>query len=131
MATGARKTQLQAIHEISAQITPAMAAGIGGLIGVIPAGACLNNVHNVISQAFNSTTNTFGVGSLPPPGGANIQGGISGGVVIRSDNIMPQNLLAGQPLPADLPIYWTAAFTGAPPTTGLWTVWIDYLPGPG
>jgi hypothetical protein len=120
MATGARKTQLQAIHEISAQITPAMAAGIGGLIGVIPAGACLNNVHN-----------TFGVGSLPPPGGANIQGGISGGVVIRSDNIMPQNLLAGQPLPADLPIYWTAAFTGAPPTTGLWTVWIDYLPGPG
>jgi hypothetical protein len=131
MATGARKTQLPLIHEISAQITPAMAATPGGLIGVIPAGAILNNVHNVISTAFNSTTNTAGVGSLPPPGGANIQGGIDLKTVLRSDNLMPQNLLAGQPLTADLPVYWTTAFTGAAPTAGLWTVWIDYLPGPG
>ena len=63
MATGGRKTQLQALHEISVQITPAMAAGIGGLIGVLPAGSIMGQVHSVVSQAFNSTTNTFGVGT--------------------------------------------------------------------
>ena len=35
------------------------------------------------------------------------------------------------PFGVDTPIYWSAAFTGPPPTSGLWTVWIDYLPGPG
>jgi hypothetical protein len=129
MATGGRKTQLQALHEISVQVTPAMAAGIGGLIGVLPAGSIMGQIHNVISAAFNSTTNTFGVGTLPPPGGANLQGGISGATPLRSDNMMP-NTVAG-PMAVDTPIYWTAAFTGAAPTAGLWTVWIDYLPGPG
>lgn len=129
MPTGGRKTHLQVLHEISVQVTPAMAAGAGGLIGVLPAGAIMGNIHSVVSTAFNSTTNTGGVGTLAPPAGANLQGGIPLGATGRSDNLMPQSV-AG-PLAADTPIYWLSGFTGAAPTAGLWTVWIDYLPGAG
>jgi hypothetical protein len=122
-----RKTHLQALHEISVQVTPA--SGAGGLIGVVPAGSILGNIHSVVSTAFNSTTNTLGVGTLPPPGGANMQGGIDGKTVGRSDNLMPAGTCG--PMAADTPIYWTASFTGGAPTAGVWTVWIDYLPGPG
>ena len=62
------------------------------------------------SQVFNSTTNTFGVGTLPPPGAANLQGGIPGTPAQRSDNMMPAGVCG--PFGVDTPIYWTAAFTG-------------------
>ena len=129
MAQGGRKTQIQALHEISVQITPAMAATIGGVIGVLPAGAIMGQIHLCMSQVFNSTTNTFGVGTLPPPGGANMQGGIPGTPAQRSDNMMPFPQCG--PFGVDTPIYWTAAFTGPAPTQGLLTLWLDYLPGPG
>jgi hypothetical protein len=122
-----RKTHFPFLHEISVQIGPN--SGAGGLIGVLPAGSIMGNIHNVISQAFNSTTNTGGVGTLPPPSGANLQGGIDLTVPIRSDNLMPAGVCG--PLGVDTPIYWTAAFTGPAPTQGVWTVWIDFLPGAG
>ena len=122
-----RKTHLPFIHEISAQIGPN--SGSGGQIGVLPAGSIMGQIHSALTQAFNSTTNAFGVGTLPPPSGPNLQGGIDGQTLLRSDNVMPSGVCG--PFGVDTPIYWTQVFTGPAPTQGLWTVWIDYLPGPG
>lgn len=124
MATGGRKTQLQVIHEISVQF------GFGqtqGVIGVLPAGAIMGTVHLCVSQAWNGTTNTLAVGTTP--GGAQILGATDLKTLARTDTPVPNTAMG--PLAVDTPIYGTIAGTGGAPTSGVATVWIDYLPGPG
>src|SRR4051812_26829617 len=124
MATGGRKTQLQVMHEISAQFGFGQ---VSGVIGVLPAGAIANQTHLCVSQAFNSTTNTLAVGTTP--GGAQFLGATDLKTLARTDTAVP--LAAMGPFGVDTPIYGTVASTGAAPTAGVATVWIDYLPGPG
>jgi hypothetical protein len=124
MATGGRKHQLQVIHEISGQ------GGFGqtqGLIGVLPAGAVASAYHAYTSQAFNSTTNTLSLGGAP--GGSGIAAAVNIQAVGRVDALVP--IGSAGPYSVDQPIYYTLGSTGAAPTAGVITVWVDYLPGPG
>jgi hypothetical protein len=124
MATGGRKTHLQVVHEISAQFGFGQ---VSGVIGVLPAGAILNATHLVVSQAWNSTTNTIAVGTTP--GGAQLLAATDLKTLARTDTNAP--IAAMGPFGVDTPIYGTIASTGAAPTLGVATVWLDYLPGPG
>jgi hypothetical protein len=125
MPTGGRKTHLQVIHEISAQFGFGQTAGV---IGVLPAGAIMMTSHLLVSQVFNSTTNTFSLGTTP--GGAQLLSAIDvKTAVARTDTAVPAANMG--PLAVDTPIYATLAATGAAPTQGVATVWLDYLPGPG
>lgn len=124
MATGGRKTHLQVIHEISRQF------GFGqtdGIIGVLPAGCIMNITHLLVSQAWNSTTNTISIGTTA--GGAQLLSAIDLKTLARTDTVVP--FATAGPLAVDTPIYGTIASTGAAPTLGVATVWLDYLPGPG
>jgi hypothetical protein len=124
MATGGRKTQLQVIHEISIQFGFGQVAGV---IGVLPAGACLGSSHLLVSQAWNSTTNTIAIGTTP--GGAQLLAATDLKTLARTDT--PAPVAAAGPFAVDTPIYGTIASTGAAPTQGVATVWLDYLAGPG
>lgn len=124
MAQGGRKTQLQVMHEISAQFGFGQVAGV---IGVLPAGAIINQTHLCVSQVFNSTTNTLAVGTTV--GGAQLLGATDLKTAARTDTAAP--LAAMGPFGVDTPIYGTVASTGGAPTQGVATVWLDYLPGPG
>lgn len=124
MPTGGRKTHLQVIHEISRQF------GFGqtdGVIGVLPAGAILGTCHLNVSQVWNSTTNVINVGTTA--GGTQLLSGIDLKTLARTDTVVP--VAAQGPLAADTPIYGSITTTGGAPTTGVATVWLDYLPGPG
>jgi hypothetical protein len=126
MATGGRKTQYQVMHEISKQF------GFGqtdGVIGILPAGAIANMSHLFVSQVWNGTTNTIAIGVTP--GGAQILAATDLKALARTDTIVPLAGAAAGPYAVDTPIYGTIASTGPAPTTGVATVWIDYLPGPG
>jgi hypothetical protein len=124
MATGGRKTQLQVMHEISAQFGFGQTAG---QIGVVPAGAILNSSHLVVSQGWNGTTNTIALGTTA--GGAQILAATDLKTVARTDTPVASPTCG--PFAVDTPIYATIAGTGGAPTAGVATVWIDYLPGPG
>lgn len=124
MPTGGRKTHLQVVHEISAQFGFGQVAGV---VGVLPAGAIMGTIHLNVSQAWNSTTNTIAIGTTP--GGAQILAATDLKTLARTDTLVP--VAAMGPLGVDTPIYGTIAATGAAPTTGVATVWLDYLPGPG
>ena len=124
MATGGRKTQLQVIHEISAQFGFGQ---VSGVIGVLPAGSVLGSFHVLVSQAWNSTTNTLAIGTTP--GGAQIMAAMDLKTLARADTPVP--FAAAGPFAVDTPIYGTIAATGAAPTQGVATAWLDYLPGPG
>lgn len=124
MPTGGRKTHLQVMHEISQQFGFGQIAGV---IGVLPAGALLNATHLVVSQVWNSTTNTIAIGTTP--GGAQLLAATDLKTLARTDT--PAPIAALGPFGNDTPIYATIASTGAAPTTGVATVWLDYLPGPG
>lgn len=124
MPTGGRKTHLQVIHEISQQFGFGQVAGV---VGVLPAGAILNLTHLLVSQAWNGTTNTIAVGTTP--GGAQLLAATDLKTLARTDTVAP--VAAAGPLAVDTPIYGTIAATGGAATTGVATVWLDYLPGPG
>jgi hypothetical protein len=123
MAIG-RKVQLQITHEISGQ------GGFGqltGKLGTFPPGAVAGSYHVITSQAFNSTTNTLSLGTTP--GGTDILNAGNIQAVGRLDAVVP--IAAAGPYPGDQPVYFTLLSTGTPPTAGVITAWIDYLPGPG
>jgi hypothetical protein len=125
MATGGRKTQLQVMHEISVQF------GFGqlsGVIGVLPAGAIINAAHALVSQVWNSTTNTLSVGTTP--GGTQLLNAVDIKTAVARYDTNAATPNAG-PFAVDTPIYGTITSTGAAPTQGVATVWLDYLPGPG
>jgi hypothetical protein len=124
MATGGRKTHLQVVHEISAQFGFGQTSGV---IGVLPAGAILGTTHLLVSQVWNSTTNTISVGTTA--GGSQLLSAIDLKTLARTDTVAP--IAAAGPLAVDTPIYGTIAATGGAATTGVATVWLDYLPGPG
>jgi hypothetical protein len=131
MATGGRKTQFQAIHQISQRFgsgsfgTP---ANLSGVLGVLPAGAIMGSMRAFTLAAFNSTTNTMSIGTTP--GGAQLLSAFDLKTLGRSDAVVAA-ANAG-PFAVDTPIYYTLAFTGAVPTPGGFAVaLIDYLPGPG
>jgi hypothetical protein len=124
MAVGGRKTQYQVMHEISQQFGFGQVAGV---IGVLPAGAIINGSHLMVSQAWNSTTNTIAIGTTP--GGAQLLAATDLKTLARTDTLAP--VAAMGPFGVDTPIYATIAATGAAPTAGVATVWLDYLPGPG
>ena len=126
MPNGGRKTHLQVIHEISKQFGFGQADGI---IGILPAGAIAGSFHLVVSQAWNSTTNTIALGVTP--GGAQILAATDLKTLGRTDAVVPIAGAAAGPYAVDTPIYGTIASTGAAPTAGVATVWLDYLPGPG
>lgn len=124
MATGGRKTQIQAIHEISVQFGFGQT---GGVIGVLPAGALINISHLNVSQVWNGTTNTLAIGTTV--GGAQLMAATDLKTLARTDT--PAPVAAMGPFGVDTPIYGTIAGTGPAPTQGVATVWLDYLPGPG
>lgn len=124
MPTGGRKTHLQVVHEISQQFGFGQVAGV---IGVLPAGSIINLIHLMVSQAWNSTTNTIAVGTTV--GGAQLLAATDLKTLARTDSAAP--IAAMGPFGVDTPIYATIASTGAAPTAGVATVWLDYLPGPG
>jgi hypothetical protein len=124
MATGGRKTQLQVIHEISQQFGFGQVAG---QIGVLPAGAIMDMIHMLVSQAWNGTTNTLAIGTTP--GGAQLLPATTIAALGRTDVAVP--FAAQGPLAVDTPVYATIANTGAAPTAGVATVWLSYLAAPG
>jgi hypothetical protein len=124
MPTGGRKTHLQVIHEISQQFGFGQVAG---KLGVLPAGAIMDQVHMLVSQAWNGTTNTLALGTTP--GGAQLFAATDLKTLARTDLAVP--FAAQGPLAVDTPVYATVASTGPAPTAGVATVWLTYLPGPG
>ena len=83
MATGGRKTQYQAIHQISVEVKPGLPPV--GVIGVLPAGAILNSCHVLTQAPFNATTSTVAVGTTP--GGAELVTARDQQVVARNDTV--------------------------------------------
>lgn len=124
MATGGRKTQLQVVHEISGRL--GFGSGASGVFASLPLGSVLNMTHVAVQTAFNSTTNTLSIGYTV--GGGQVVNAIDLKTVARTDTAIP---VAQVIVSADIPLYWTLAFTGAAPTAGDVTFWIDYLPGIG
>ena len=125
MAQGGRKTQYQAMHQISAALNSLSAAS--GIVGVLPAGAIMGGVHSFELAAFNSTTNTVALGTTP--GGVQLLAATDLKTLGRTDAAVPSPTCG--PLGVDTPIYYTLVSTGPPSTLGLAVVMIDYLPGPG
>lgn len=123
MATGGRKTHLQLIHEISQTLGPN--SPLSGVLGILPAGGVAIMSRVLTSTVFNSTTNTLSLGTTP--GGTNL---------VNATDIKAAVALAATPIPAaqmgpfaaDTPIYYTLASTGAAPTAGAVTAWVEYLP---
>jgi hypothetical protein len=126
MAVGGRKTQYQVVHEISAQFGFGQTSGV---IGVLPAGAIANMAHVLVSQVWNGTTNGLTLGVTP--GGAQVLASVDLKALGRTDTAVPIAGAAMGPYAVDTPIYGTITSTGGAPTTGVATVWLDYLPGPG
>lgn len=125
MATGGRKNALQVMHEISAAF--AATTPTSGVLGVLPAGAIANIAHLAVTTAFNSTTNTLALGTTV--GGAQILAATDLKTIARTDTpVVIANL---GPYAVDTPIYYTMASTGAAPTLGAATAWLDYMPGAG
>lgn len=122
MATGGRKSHLQVMHEISANLT--YASPLSGVMGVLPAGALMNQIRTQVPVGFNSTTNTLSIGTTP--GGTNLVNAVSIAAAGRVDTPVPTALMG--PLAADTPIYFTLASTGAAPTAGQVVAWLDYVP---
>jgi hypothetical protein len=125
MATGGRKTQLQVVHQISANITYSTPASL--VLGVLPAGALILTTHLSAGTPFNSTTNTVAVGNAA--GGAQLLAATDLKTQARTDTVCP--IAAQGPLAADTPIYLTLASTGAAPTAGAATVVVDYIAAVG
>jgi hypothetical protein len=126
MANVGRKTQYQAIHEISAQFTSGSA--VSGLLGTLPAGCLLGVMHLWAGTAFNSTTNTLSIGTTP--GGTQITAAFDLKTApARSDVAVP--MPTAGPFGVDTPIYYTLGSTGPAPTAGLAIACLDYLPGAG
>jgi hypothetical protein len=125
MATGGRKTQYQVIHELSAALAISTPPSV--LVGVIPSGAVLDQVHLNVSTVFNSTTNTVALGTTP--GGNNLLGATTLAALGRTDTPVASALMG--PWVGDTPIYATLAQTGGAPTTGAGVIWLSYLPGIG
>jgi hypothetical protein len=125
MATGGRKTQYQAMHQISVQLGPA--SPIAGVVGVLPVGAIIDAATIFALTAFNSTTNTLALGTTP--GGTQILAATDLKTVARTPtNPVPPT---GGPFSVDTPIYYTLGSTGAAPTAGAAIALVQYLPGPG
>ena len=124
MGAQGRKTHLQVIHEISVQIGFGQTAG---LVGILPAGAILGSTHSLVSQVFNSTTNVLNVGTTV--GGNQLIAALDLKTLARADTVVP--FANAGPLGNDTPIYYTVTSTGAAPSQGVATIWLDFLPGPG
>jgi hypothetical protein len=121
MATGARKSYLQVVQEISLLLTPA--SPLSGIIGYLPGVALVNGIHLVTAQGWDSTTATLALGTTP--GGVNW---------LPATNIKPvarQDILTGMQNNgvsfADTPIWYTLAFTGPIPALGQTVVYLDFI----
>lgn len=121
MTTPARRTHYPVIHEISATLGPNSPAS--GILGTLPAGAVVSIAHYLVTQGFNSTTNTLSLGVTPGAGDFVFNFNIA--APTRSDNA-PSALICG-PFPTATSLYYTLGSTGAAPTQGSVTLWVDYI----
>ena len=124
----------QLIHEISARLDAAAVNLGSGVLGTMPGyagvpgpGPVLLTARLVTSVAFDAGTLTLSLGF--PAGGP--------AFFLPAQNIKPVGRI-DLPITANNPGYWpgrpitwAATITGAPPTVGLCTVWLEYLPLPG
>lgn len=128
MATGGRKTQLQAIHQISRTIFLADAAvSIGQLVGVLPANCRALRIQVNVEVVFNAgTTNTVSVGTTLA--GTDLISAAAAGSLALTTTAVPQAKVL--PL-VDTPIFVSYAQSGGAATTGQLTVIIEYLAAVG
>jgi hypothetical protein len=128
MTVSARKNAPQLIHEISVALNAASVnGGVSIPVGAVgPSQVCLQAYHAVTSQAFDPTTVTLALGITQ--GGAEILAATSIKALGRLDGNVPFSATGFLP---NTTIWATLAQTGGPATTGLCTVWVEYLAGPG
>ena len=133
MALGGRANAPQLIHEISCQLGPADVLRGSGVIGLTPGiggavgpGPCLLMARMVTSVAFDAGTITLSIGSPTT----------SPVFFLPAQNIKPVGRIDLVPVSGagywpGITFQWFATITGAPPTVGLCTVWLEYIPLPG
>ena len=130
MSTGGRKTQLQLVHQISRTINyNDAAAATGQLVGVLPAGACLDKTMVQTSTAWNGTTSvTLSVGTTLT--GTNfINATDVRTAAARVDTVVP--IAQAGPLAADTPIYASITFGGTTGSAGQSQVIVTYIAAVG
>lgn len=128
MATGGRKTQIQAIHQISRTINYNDTGVSGGLaVGVLPAGARLLRIQTVIETAFNAgTTNTISVGTTA--GGTDLVNATAAGSAALTTTACPAAKVVQA---ADQVIYASYAQSGTAASAGVGTIICEYLAAVG
>lgn len=127
MATPARKTQYQVIHEISRTIsfdTPGIAAGV--VVGVLPAGAIADMTQVYTTTAWNGTVSVaLSVGTTAT--GTNfISASDVRTAAARVDTVVP--IAQVGPFASDTTIYASVALGGTAGTAGSSTVVVKYIP---
>lgn len=130
MTTPARKTQYQVVHEISRTITFADAGLAAGVqVGVLPAGALVDETSVLTTTAWNGTTSVALSVGTTATGTQFINGTDVRTAAARVDTQVP--IASVGPLAADTPIYASVAFGGTAGTAGQTTVIVYYIPAAG
>lgn len=123
-----RKTHLQVTHTLGRVFTsvdnPAAAGTNSILIGTLPAGSLLGQVHLNVNTVFNSTTNTASLGTAA--GGVQLFAATDLKAAARTDTAVP-TAQAG-PLAADTQVWLNLLNTGAAPTAGAGAIVLEYIP---
>jgi len=130
MATPARKTQYQVIHEISRTITydtAGIAAGV--VVGVVPAGAVLDTTQVLTTTAWNGTVSVALSVGITGTGTTLINGTDVRTAAARVDTVVP--IASVGPLAADTTIYASVALGGTAGSAGSSTVILKYTPAVG
>lgn len=128
MTAPARKSQVQAIHQISRTINYNDAGVAAGLeVGTLPAGARALRTQVVVETGFNAaTTNTISVGTTA--GGTDLVNATAAGSAVLTTTAVPAAKVVQA---ADTTIYATYASTGAAATAGVATVIVEYVAAVG
>lgn len=125
---GGRKSQVQAIHQISRTFNfndGGVAAGL--LVGVLPAGARALRTQVITETAFNAgTTNTGSVGTTA--GGTDLVNATTLAAAALTTTAVPAAKVVQA---ADQPIYFSYAQTGGAATAGVATVIVEYVAAVG
>lgn len=127
MATPARKSQLQHMHEISRTITfdtPGIAAGV--VVGTLPAGAVADMTQLFTTTAWNGTVSVALSVGITGTGTTFINASDVRTAAARVDTVVP--IASVGPFATDTTIYASVALGGTAGTAGSTTVGVKYYP---
>lgn len=132
MATGtagssARRNTTQQVGYLRKGFTFSSTTAVAQTLGVLPAGAIVVNAGVVVSEAFNyGTNNRLDIGTSADDDGFATDLALGTVGLIVWDELATSNDLG--PYSADTTLTFTPDLTGTPGTTGIATVFVEYIP---